>query len=110
MINVILTQNLRLTADTHNFIVEERVLIDPTRAPGYRPQAGVEPPPVREDWREVAYYPQKSVSLPLIVDFVAMRTVARSDAETLAEFVRVIRDEYQRVTDTINALIQPSES
>lgn len=84
MINVLFTQDLRLTSDSHNFIVEERVLIDPTRAPGYKPQEGVEPPPIREDWREVAYYPQRPESLANAIGFVATRTAAARVAMELS--------------------------
>ena len=83
-------------------------MVDPTRAPGYKPPADGSVPPVREEWREVAYYGLKSDSLALAIDFVVARTAARSDATTLAELTATIREEFRRVTDVLNAAIQPS--
>lgn len=110
MINVPLTQSLRLVTDSHNFIVEERVLVDPTRAPGYKPQEGVAPPPVREDWREIAYYPQRPESLANAIGFAATRAAARSDAKSLTELAELIREKYHRMTREVNAAILPSDS
>ena len=98
MINVQLSPEYRLTADTHNFIVLERHVVDPTRAPDWErkkaeaARAGktLDDTP-REEWREIAYYSQRADGLALCLEYVAIRSAARGNAVTLTEFVAEIR-------------------
>lgn len=107
MINIQVTRDFRLVSDSHNFIVQERYIVDPSKAPGFKLQEGVEPPPLREEYRDLAYYSHRPDSLALAIDLIAIKTAARSEATSLRELVEVIRAEYQRATDVINAAIQP---
>ncbi|CAM2955376.1 hypothetical protein PASE110613_09430 [Paenibacillus sediminis] len=100
--NVKLTQDYALTSNELNFIVRERYIVDPTRAPGYKAPEDGSIPETREKWRDAGYYPLTSAGLTALIDSVRMRTVARSDAASLAELRDVVRAATNEMVAAIN--------
>lgn len=99
-INVKLTSTYALTADSHNFVIESRRVIDPTRAPGYSAESTASTE-VREVWRAEAWFSLTSAGLSAALDYVRMRTVTNSGITDLAELVALIRDTTQDITDAL---------
>lgn len=102
MINVQLTQDYRLTTDGTQFIVKERKIVDPTRAPGYKAPEDGSTPPLSERWVDAGYYGYTASGLAAALDGIRMRLVARGDAETLAEFVAAIKTETERIVQAFS--------
>lgn len=101
--NVQLTANYALRSDGTQFIVSQRKIVDPTKAPGYKAVEGAPAPELRERWDDVAYYPLTSVGLTALLDSARMRTLAASDAASLAEIGALLRQTTQELADAINA-------
>lgn len=99
-----LTEDFRLTANDREFIVEERFIVDPTRAPGYKGDGNEE---VRETWRPVKYYGLRPSSLRHVIEYVTGRTAANSGATSLTELAAAIRETSARLTGAINAAFSP---
>lgn len=104
MINVQLNANYRLTADERQFIVLQRKVIDPTKAPGYKAPEGAPPPEKRERYDEVAYISLTADGLIRVLEYVRMRTVAEGDAKTLAELMAELTAETERLRDAVSAV------
>lgn len=100
-LNVQLNANFRLTADDRNFIVLERKLVDPTKAPGYKAVEGAAPPPVRETYGDPQFYPLSSRGLAAALEHVRVKSVVLSGAGSLAALIAQISAE----TDAILAAI-----
>ncbi|MFK4304288.1 hypothetical protein ABH892_004428 [Paenibacillus sp. RC254] len=105
--NVQLTANFALRSDGTQFIVSQRKLVDPTKAPGYKAVEGAPAPELRERWDDVGYYPLTSGGLAALLDSVRMRTVAASGASSLAEIGSLLRQTTQELADAINAGLTP---
>ncbi|MDH2332444.1 hypothetical protein [Paenibacillus polymyxa] len=105
--NVQLTANYALRSDGTQFIVSQRKIVDPTKAPGYKAVEGGPAPELRERWDDVAYYPLTSGGLTSLLDSVRMRTVATSDASSLAEIGELLRQTTQELASAINAGLSP---
>lgn len=105
-LTVPLTPNYRLTADAHQFIVEERYVTQPAVNP---PKDYVYIP--REEWRELAYYGIRTESLELAIDTVILREAVRKTAEretqSLMEFASALRKYSDEVRDAINSVVLP---
>ncbi|WP_348623073.1 hypothetical protein ABFT51_17880 [Paenibacillus peoriae] len=103
--NVRLTVNFALRSDGTQFILSQRKLVDPTKAPGYKPIEGAPVPELRERWDDIGYYPLNAVGLHVALDSVRVRSaVAAADsAETLAEFMAVLSAETAELGAAINA-------
>ncbi|WP_427050444.1 hypothetical protein [Paenibacillus sp. TC-CSREp1] len=108
--NVKITANYALKTDDRNFIVLQRKLVDPTKAPGYKPVEGAEPPPIRERWDEVAFYPLTTAGLTALIDSVRMRTVAEADVTNLAQMIVAFRETTAEIIAAINAGLSPEFS
>jgi hypothetical protein len=101
-LNVQLNANFRLTADDRNFIVLERRLVDPAKAPGYKaPADGSAPPPIRETYGNERYYPLSFDGLVAALNHVRIKSSTLAEAETLAELIAQMSAE----TDAILAAI-----
>ncbi|MGG1641810.1 hypothetical protein ACIFQM_11050 [Paenibacillus sp. NRS-1782] len=107
--NVQLTANFALRSDGTQFIVSQRKIVDPTKAPGYKAVEGAPDPELRERWDDVGYYPLTSGGLVALLDSVRLRsTVAAAEsAETLAEFMAVLSAETDALVATIRACELP---
>ncbi|MMZ45538.1 hypothetical protein D1872_71390 [compost metagenome] len=105
--NVQLTVNFTLRSDGTQFIVSQRKIVDPTKAPGYKAVEGAPAPELRERWDDVGYYPLTSGGLTALLDSVRMRTVAASGASSLAEIGGLLRTTTQGLVDAINAGLSP---
>lgn len=108
--NVKITQNYALKTDDRNFIVMQRKIVDPTKAPGYKAVEGAEPPALKERWDETAYYPLTSAGLTALIDSVRMRTVADSDAASLSHMVVIIAETTAEIIAAVNAGLSPEFS
>ncbi|WDI03969.1 hypothetical protein PUW25_08475 [Paenibacillus urinalis] len=85
-----LNENFRLTADSAQFIVKQRKLVDPTKAPGYKPEENASTPELKERWDDAAYYPLTSAGLTAALDRVRMKSAALSNATTLTELMAAL--------------------
>lgn len=103
--NVQLTANYALRSDGTQFIVSQRKIVDPTKAPGYKAVVGAPAPELRERWDDVAYYPLNAAGLHVALDSVRVRSaVAAADsAETIAEFMAALSAETAELVTAINA-------
>ncbi|WP_418041065.1 hypothetical protein [Paenibacillus xylanilyticus] len=108
--HVKITQTYALKTDAHNFIVLQRKLVDPTKAPGYKPVEGVEPPALRERWDEIGYYPLTTAGLTALIDSVRMRTATEYNAENLTELGAAIRYATAEIIAAVNAGLSPGFS
>lgn len=108
--NVKITANYALKTDERNFIVMQRKIVDPTKAPGYKPIEGAEAPAIRERWDEIAYYPLTTAGLTALIDSVRMRTVAESGAHDLAQMIVAFRETTAEIIAAINAGLSPEFS
>ncbi|MFD1270629.1 hypothetical protein ACFQ3Y_24775 [Paenibacillus motobuensis] len=102
MINVPLTQDYRLTTDGTQFIVRERKIVDPTRAPGYKAPKDGSTPPLGEKWVDAGYYGYTATGLSAALDSVRIKAAARGDAETLEELLTAIQTETDRMVQAFN--------
>lgn len=105
--NIKLTQDYAITTDDRNFILQERRVIDPAKAPGYKPPADGSAPVIREEWRDAGYYSLTSSGLHALIDSVRMRAVAASDAASLAELHDVVWAATNELIDAINGGLTP---
>ncbi len=108
--HVKITQTYALKTDAHNFIVLQRKLVDPTKAPGYKPVEGVEPPALRERWDEIAYYPLTTAGLTALIDSVRMRTATDSEISSLADLAYVLNETTAEIIEAVNAGLSPEFS
>ncbi|GIQ63549.1 hypothetical protein PACILC2_21170 [Paenibacillus cisolokensis] len=107
-LNALITQNYRLTADDRNYTLLRRHIVDPAKAPGYKPQDGAAPPPIREEWRDDGYYPLNARGLAAAVERAVICDVnSGGNYETIAELVAAYQREVERVrtliSDALNA-------
>ncbi|WP_149093360.1 hypothetical protein [Paenibacillus terrae] len=102
--NVQLTANFALRSDGAQFIVSQRKLVDPTKAPGYKAVEGAPAPELRERWDDVGYYPLSTTGLRAALDSVRFRSAvtAADSAETLAEFMTLLSAETAELVTAIN--------
>lgn len=104
-INVKLTPNHRLTADSDNFVILTRKIIDPTKGPGYDP-AKSKSHEIREEWKDPKYFSLTSAGLTSAIDYVRIKTVASSGVTDLGELVTLIQSETAALVDAINNAIK----
>ena len=107
MLNVRLTQNYAIESDKAalNFVVKERKLVDPTRAPGYKAEPGVETPPLSERWADAAYFPVTTEGLRAALDYVRFKSALSADHTSLGGFVTELRTETERMTSAFERAI-----
>ncbi|QAV89608.1 hypothetical protein ES963_16475 [Bacillus subtilis] len=90
-INIPVSPDYQLTSDERNIIVKERYFSDPTKAPNWAKRLAENPeadPTPQEKWREVAYHPTVERALMDVMN----RRLRASDAQSLAELARSIRE------------------
>lgn len=108
--NVKITQNYALKTDDRNFIVLQRKIVDPTKAPGYKREPGQPVPELRERWDEIAYYPLTSAGLTALIDSVRLREATDSDISSLADLAYVINETTAEIIAAVNACLSPEFS
>lgn len=108
--HVKITQNYALKTDAHNFIVLQRKLVDPTKAPGYKPVEGAPVPELRERWDEIAYYPLTSANLVALIDNVRLREATDSEYASIAELGQALRETTADIIAAVNAGLSPEFS
>lgn len=88
MKDVMITDNYRLKSDTHNIVVEERRIVDPTKSPNWakKKEEGADPSP-QERWIEISYHQDISTAIKSIF----RREVRKSPAESVAQLIEEIR-------------------
>ncbi|MCY9066656.1 hypothetical protein [Bacillus inaquosorum] len=90
-INIPVSPDYKLTSDERNIIVKERYFSDPTKAPNWPKRLAENPdadPTPQEKWREVAYHSTVERALMDVMN----RRLRNSDAKSLAELARLIRE------------------
>ncbi|MCY7910943.1 hypothetical protein MOB65_18960 [Bacillus inaquosorum] len=90
-INIPVSPDYKLTSDERNIIVKERYFSDPTKAPNWAKRLAENPdadPTPQEKWREVAYHSTVERALMDVMN----RRLRASDAQSLAELARLIRE------------------
>lgn len=108
--NVKITQNYALKTDDRNFIVLQRKIVDPTKAPGYKAIEGAEPPALKERWDEIAYYPLTTAGLTAFIEHVRMREATEQDVANLAELGAAFRETTAEIIAAVNAGLSPEFS
>jgi len=108
--NVKITQNYALKTDDRNFIVLQRKIVDPTKAPGYKREPHQPIPELRERWDEIAYYPLTTAGLTALIDSVRMRTVSESGARDLSQMIVACRETTAEIITAVNAGLSPEFS
>lgn len=104
--NVKITQDYGIRSDGTQFILTQRKLVDPTKAPGYKAQEG-EAPPIRETWVDIGWYSQRTVGLTALIDRVRMLVVSESDVSNLADMAYVLSETTAEIVAAINAGLSP---
>ncbi|AZV88324.1 hypothetical protein BUN12_0060 [Bacillus amyloliquefaciens] len=90
-INIPVSPDYQLTSDERNIIVKERYFSDPTKAPNWAKRLAENPdadPTPQEKWREVAFHSTVERALMDVMN----RRLRSSDATSLAELARLIRE------------------
>lgn len=90
-INIPISPDYHLTSDERNIIVKERYFSDPTKAPNWAKRLAENPdadPTPQEKWREVAFHSTVERALMDVMN----RRLRSSDAQSLAELSRLIRE------------------
>ncbi|WP_407567976.1 hypothetical protein OKW88_21130 [Bacillus subtilis] len=90
-INIPVSPDYQLTSDERNIIVKERYFSDPTKAPNWPKRLAKNPdadPTPQEKWREVAFHSTVERALLDVMN----RRLRASDAQSLAELARLIRE------------------
>lgn len=108
--HVKITANYALKTDAHNFIVLQRKLVDPTKAPGYKPDPDAPAPALRERWDEIAYYPLTSANLAALIDNVRLREATDSEYASIADLAQAIRETTAEIIAAVNAGLSPEFS
>jgi hypothetical protein len=99
-----ITPDFRLVSDgDRNYSLEQRVTIDPTKAPGYKADEHAEPPPKREVWRGLdAHYPFNKRGLVAAIEAVIIR---QADVDIRAAAVPVNLADYVAKINAISTYI-----
>ena len=90
-IEIPISPDYKLTSDSLNIIVNERYFTDPTKAPNWTKRLAENPdadPTPQEKWREVAFHSTVERALMDVMN----RRLRASDAQSLAELARLIRE------------------
>lgn len=90
-IEIPISPDYKLTSDERNIIVNERYFTDPTKAPNWPKRLAenldLDPSPIAR-WREIAYFSSGDRAIMFVMD----RRVKLSDAKTMEELARIIRE------------------
>ncbi|WP_339273816.1 hypothetical protein MKY59_21725 [Paenibacillus sp. FSL W8-0426] len=105
--NVKITQDYGIRSDGTQFILTQRKLVDPTKAPGYKAQEGEAPPPIREEWTDIAWYSHSTAGLTALIDRLRMRVVSEFEPASLAELSAALRETTAVIVAAINGGLSP---
>lgn len=114
-----LTQDFRLAADSdnsasiRNLVLQRKVIVDPTKAPGFQAKLAADPTlstDVREEYRDDGYYPVNPSGLTSAINSAVIRTVIADCPEDLAEFLRRIKAEIDRIAALVDGAFKPANS
>ncbi|MHA7962810.1 hypothetical protein ACX93W_01610 [Paenibacillus sp. CAU 1782] len=91
------------TVNDREYSVYKRVLVDPTKAPTYKPEEGGPVPAPYEAWRAIGrYYPVNSVGVTAMLSYVAFRSAGDSGKYgSISEYISAIETELTRLTEAI---------
>ncbi|MNV36839.1 hypothetical protein D3C71_1283320 [compost metagenome] len=106
-LNVPLNANYHLTSDGTQFIVRERKLVDPTKAPGYKAEEGAPTPELTERWENAGYYSLSSAGLTAALNRAIIASASASSHESLADFIAEVLAENRRLADAVSAALSP---
>ncbi|MDR9852960.1 hypothetical protein RJP21_05015 [Paenibacillus sp. VCA1] len=106
MLNASITQNYRITSDGAQFILQRRHIVDPTKAPGYKAEEGAPVPKTSEEWRNFKFYPLNETGLAAAVKSAVLRDTDVSQAQTIAEALRIYADATDRLTEVITECLR----
>lgn len=104
--NVSITQNYRLTSDGTQFVLQRRHIVDPTKSPAYKAEEHVSPPELRETWKDSGYYPLNDTGIKAAAKAAILRDTDVSQAETLADALRMYAEETARLAGAIEAALR----
>lgn len=98
-LNIRISEDWRITSDSHNVILNQRIMVDPTKSPSWekRKKEGASPEP-REDWKEVGYYSSVERAMEAAVD----KAVLKSDATTIQQLLQEITQLRREISDSID--------
>lgn len=95
-LNIKVNADYRITSDPRNIIVNRKYLVDPTKSPNWTAmEAKGKSGAIREEWREVAFFPTVDIALKWIVS----QQVRDSNAESLTELLHEIRGFHREISD-----------
>ena len=83
----------RITPDEHNVIVHQRITVDPTKSPKWKPGDSTEK---RIEYANPRFYPTVDVALQKTAE-LKVRTTEAEELKALAHEIRQIRREIRRV-------------
>lgn len=99
-VTVTISPDYRLVVEERNYTLEKRQVIDPTKAPAYKP---VEPPPpTREEWRDDKFFPLNSGGLQSALQYVVIKCTP-DDVTTLTGLVAAYIAEARRISTLVEA-------
>ena len=99
-LNIRINDDWRLTSDQFNVILNKRYIVDPTKSPNWeKRKADGASPELREEWKEVGYYP----TIELAMDALVNKAVLSSDAETIPELLNEITQIRREISAVLNA-------
>ena len=105
MIDVQLSDNYRLRSDDRQFIVSERRASDPTKSPNWHIRSANDPllsTDITYKWEDVAFYGLKPESVPIALEYVAMRMATKyGEAPTLRQFAADYRYYMERFREDV---------
>lgn len=116
---VSLTQDFRLTSDSENsanirnLVLQRRVIVDPTKAPGFTQRLAQDPTldtALTEKWRDDGYYPVNPSGLTAAINSAVIRTAIGAGPQDLAEMLRMIKAEIDRIAALVDAVFKPENS
>lgn len=93
-LNIRVNEDYRIKSDERNIIVLKRKIIDPKKSPWWKEG---DDDKIREDWREASFHRNLDGALQYIVG----QQVRESDAETLTELIREIRQFRSEISDLL---------
>ncbi|MCD9024383.1 hypothetical protein [Cohnella silvisoli] len=104
-IAVSITPNYRMTADERQYVLKRKHTVDPSRHPFKKP---LEDGPIREEWRDVGYYPLNHGGLISAVERAIINEVNdTTEARTLSDLLVAYAKETTRVRAEITVAMLP---
>lgn len=109
-LSVSITQNYRLTTDNTQFILQRRHLVDPTKSPAYKAEEHNSPPEPYETWKDAGFYPLNSSGITSAAQVAILRDTDVSQAETLADALRMYAAETAKLAGLIDAALRIADA